>query len=131
VIGLDTNILIRYLTLDDPVQSPRAVQIVESELSEDDPGFVSAVVLAEVVWVLRRSYRQDRLAIVAVVEGMLRSDRLRLEHSRAVAVALSAMIEDDADFADALIGALAIDAGCARTLTFDRRAARMAGFELV
>jgi predicted nucleic-acid-binding protein len=131
VIGLDTNILIRYLTLDDPVQSPRAVRLLESELSEDDPGFVSAVVLAEVAWVLKRSYRQDRLELVAVVEALLRADRLRLEHPRAVAFALSATIEGDADFVDALIGALAIDAGCARILTFDRRAARMAGFELV
>ena len=129
MIGLDTNILVRFLVLDDPAQSARAAQIMAA-LSEDEPGFVSLVVLAETVWVLDRSYRQDRVAIADVVQRLLSSDSLALEHPAEVALALSTMRDNGADFTDALIGAIAAAAGCQRTLTFDRRAARLAGFAL-
>jgi predicted nucleic-acid-binding protein len=129
VIGLDTNILVRYLTLDDPVQSPRAVRILEQELS-DEPGFVSAVVLAEVAWVLQRSYGQSRGEIARVIGGLLRADCLLLEHQQAVAEAVNAVGQDNVEFVDAFIGAIAANAGCTHTLTFDRRASRLPGFSL-
>jgi predicted nucleic-acid-binding protein len=129
VIGLDTNILVRFLMVDDPAQSARAARVMET-LSEEEPGFVSVVVLAETVWVLDRFYRQDRATIADVVQELLSSDSLALEHSAAVAWALGATRDQGADFADALIGAIAAEAGCERTLTFDRRAARLPGFTL-
>lgn len=128
MIGLDTNVLVRFLTLDDPRQAPRATQIIEHELSEDEPGFVSTVVLAELSWVLESRYGRGRAAIAEVMEGLLRLDCLRFEHPRAVASAVAAAAETNADFADALIGAIAAEAGCERTLTFDRRALRLPGF---
>ena len=128
MIGLDTNVLVRFLTFDDPGQSPRAAQIIEQELSEDDPGFVSSVVLAELSWVLESRYGQGRAAIAEVMEGLLRLDCLWLEHRRAVATAVTAAAESNADFADALIGAIAAESGCSHTLTFDRRAVRLPGF---
>jgi predicted nucleic-acid-binding protein len=75
VIGLDTNVVIRYLTQDDPKQSPIATRLMETSLSTDDPGFVSLVVLAEVVWVLVSLYSVDRAGVAEVVTG-LRSHRL-------------------------------------------------------
>jgi predicted nucleic-acid-binding protein len=122
LIGLDANVLVRYLTDDDPVQSPRAVQLFEDELSEDEPGFVAAVVLAEVVWVLRRRYRQSRPEIAATVQQLLGIDRLVLEHPQAVAGAVLAMTQDNIDFTDALIVGIGAGVGCAHTVTFDRRA---------
>jgi predicted nucleic-acid-binding protein len=130
VIGLDTNVLVRFLTLDDARQSPRAAQIIEQQLSADKPGFVSVVVLAELSWVLASRYGQGRAAIVEVMAGLLRLDCLQLEHRREVAAAVAAAAENNADFADALIGAIAADAGCERTLSFDRRAMRLPGFSL-
>jgi predicted nucleic-acid-binding protein len=128
VIGLDTNVLVRFLTLDDARQSPRAAQIIEQELSADEPGFVSVVVLAELSWVLASRYGQGRAAIAEVVEGLLRLDCLQFEHPLAVAAAVTSAAENYGDFADALIGAIATEAGCQRTLTFDRRAMRLPGF---
>ena len=128
MIGLDTNVLVRFLVLDDRAQSARATQIMEA-LSEADPGFVSAVVLAETVWVLERSYRQDRATIARVVQELLSADGLVLEHPEAVAIAMSSVRDAGADFADALIGAIAAEVGCTRTLTFDRGAQRLPGFE--
>jgi predicted nucleic-acid-binding protein len=128
VIGLDTNVLVRYLTLDDPAQSARATEILERELTRESPGFVSAVVVAELVWVLERAYRWDRSAIASAVEGLLQVEELRLEHEAEVYAAMFELRRPGADFADGLIGAIATSAGCSRTLTFDRAAQRRAGF---
>jgi predicted nucleic-acid-binding protein len=130
VIWLDTNVFVRFLTMDDPVRSPRAAQILEVVLSDEAPGFVSSVVLAETAWVLASRYRQGRAAVAEAMEGLLRLNSLQLEHPRAAAAAVTASMYAGADFADALIGAIAAEAGCTRTLTFDRRAARLPGFEL-
>jgi predicted nucleic-acid-binding protein len=130
VIGLDTNILVRYLTFDDPVQSPRAAGILERQLSEESPGFVGAVVLAELVWVLERQYRFRRAEIAAVIKGLLGADSLLIEHPRAAAAAVIAVVEANVDFTDAFIGAIAADSGCTHTLAFDRRASRLPGFSL-
>jgi len=56
MIGLDTNVLVRYLTQDDPKQAARATRVVEEELSENVPGFIGLMVLVETVWVLQRLY---------------------------------------------------------------------------
>jgi len=87
VIGLDTNILIRFLANDDPVQSPRAMELLRS-LNEENPGFQSLVVLAEMVWVLRRRFRASRQDVVRYVEIMLNSNGLVIENSLVVRQAL-------------------------------------------
>jgi predicted nucleic-acid-binding protein len=131
LIGLDANVVLRYLTDDDRVQSPKAARLFEEDLSEDEPGFVAAVVLAEVVWVLRRHYAQKRSQIAATVQKLLAADRLVLEHPQAVAGAVLAMMQDNVDFTDALIAGIGADFGCAHTVTFDRRASRLPGFALI
>ncbi len=131
MIGLDTNVLVRYLTLDDPVQSHKATVLLEQRLSEQSPGFVSIVALAETVWVLERFYRLKRQDIAIVIERILGADALLVEHEAEVATALTAVWEGHGSFADALIGAINAQAGCPRTLTFDRKAARLPGFELL
>lgn len=128
MIGLDTNVLLRFLLQDDPVQSSIATRIIETELSEAAPGFVSAIVIAETAWVLESQYRRTRAEIGAVMEGLLRIDSLRLEHPLAVEAAATAAMQENVDFADALIGEIALNAGCSTTLTFDRRAQRLRGF---
>src|SRR6516162_22957 len=74
MIGLDANILIRHLVQDDPVQSPRASALIERRLSEANPGFVSIVAIAEIVWVLDRVYRFSSRDIAAAIEGVLQTD---------------------------------------------------------
>jgi len=129
LIGLDTNVLLRYFTQDDPVQSPIATEVMERRLSPQQPGFVSTVVTAETVWVLNRAYRLGREAIVGVLEAMLRSNSLFVESEREVFLAMIALREGRGEFGDALIGSLSAKAGCSRILSFDRRAFRLPGFE--
>ena len=128
--GLDTNVLVRYLTLDDPVQAVQATDIIERRLTEQDPGFISTVAVAETVWVLERFYRFSSARIVAAIERMLGAETLVVESEREVFTAMIALKEGRGSFADALIGALSAKAGCSRVLTFDRQALRLPGFEL-
>jgi predicted nucleic-acid-binding protein len=129
MIGLDTNILVRYLTQDDPIQSPRATEIIERRLTEENPGFVSIVAMVEIVWVLDRAYRLAANEIAAAVERMLQTDVLVVENEQEVFSAMIALKEGQGAFADAVIAAIGARAGCSRTLTFDQKALRLPGFE--
>jgi predicted nucleic-acid-binding protein len=131
MIGLDANVLVRHLAQDDPVQSPKATQLIERELTEENPGFVSVVAMAETVWVLERAYRLSGPDIAAAIERVLQADVLMVESEQEVFTAMIALKQGRGSFADALIGALGVSAGCSHTLTFDRKALRLAGFKLL
>ena len=125
MIGLDTNVLVRYAAQDDPEQSALADRAIEA-FTEDAPGFVSAVVLAECTWVLRRVYRVGTPEIAAFVRHLLAAREIVVERTDAVRRALAAT-DGDERFTDSLIFEIGIDAGCEYTLTFDRRAAELPG----
>ena len=130
MIGLDTNILVRYLTQDDQIQSPKANEIIERRLTEDNPGFVSIVAMAEIVWVLDRAYGLGAHEIAAAVEHILQTEALVVENEQEVFTAMIALRAGQGSFSDALIAALGARMGCSRTLTVDHRALRLPGFEL-
>ncbi|MGB8583191.1 MAG: type II toxin-antitoxin system VapC family toxin [Candidatus Sulfotelmatobacter sp.] len=130
MIGLDTNILVRYLTHDDPSQTAAAMRVMNS-LSSDSPGFLSLIVMAELVWVLAISYRFRKREIEQVLETLLRSKELVTERAEIVSQALRAFNAGSADFADCLIERLARAAECQYTVTFDRRAATVSGMRLL
>ena len=130
MIGLDTNILVRYLTQDDAVQSALAAEIMERRITLDEPGFVSLVTAAELVWVLASFYEFSGREIAAALERLLQIDTLSVQNEREVFAAMVALRGGLASFDDALIGALGEWAGCSETLTFDRKAARLKGFSL-
>jgi predicted nucleic-acid-binding protein len=131
VIGLDTNVVVRYLAQDDPKQSAVASKLFETVLTPDEPGFVCTVVLCEIAWVLAECYGADRARIRAAVEGLLAARQIAVETPDTVRKALRSWGESSADFADALIGAVAASHGVAKTVTFDRAAAKLPGFELL
>jgi predicted nucleic-acid-binding protein len=129
MIGLDTNILVRYLTQDDRIQSPRANYIID-RLTEAQPGFISIVAVVETVWVLDRVYGLSNHEIARVIERILQGDTLVVQNEQEVFTAMTSLKTDAGSFSDALIAALGGWAGCRATLTFDRKAARLPGFEL-
>lgn len=128
MIGIDTNVLVRYLAQDDPRQSPRATELIEQRLTEGNPGFISLVAMVETVWVLARAYRLADKAVAATIERILQIDSLVVESEQEVFTALVALKDGRGEFADALIAALGVKAGCTQTLTFDRKALRLDGF---
>lgn len=131
MIGLDTNVLIRYLTQDDPVQPAEATEILERRLTPKNPGFVSVVAMVETVWVLDRAYGLTAQEIATAVERLLQVEVLAIENEQEVFTAMVALKQGRGSFADALIAELGARAGCTRTLTFDQKALRLPSFELV
>jgi predicted nucleic-acid-binding protein len=131
MIGLDTNILVRYLAQDDPIQSPKATKIIEQRLTSENPGYVSIVAMVETVWVLDRAYGLATHEIAAAVERVLQTDVLAVENEQEVFTAMIALKEGDGSFADAIIAALGAKAGCSSTLTFDQKARRLSGFTVL
>jgi predicted nucleic-acid-binding protein len=128
--GLDISILIRYLTQDDPVQSLRANEIIDRDLSPEAPGFVSLLAIAEVASVLRSRYKATRQEIVTAIERILSSDSFQVQNEQQVCEAMIALRTGEGTFADALICALGAWAGCSSTLTFDG-SSQLPHFEVV
>ena len=131
MIGLDANILVRYFAQDDLIETPIATRIIEQNLTEQDPGFISTVAMAEMAWVLDRTYKFDDARLAAALERVLQMEVMVVENEEEVYAATFALKQGEGSFADALIAALGARAGCVHTLTFDRKASRLPEFELV
>lgn len=132
MIGLDTNVLLRYLAQDDPMQSPKATALIERRLTKEDPGFVSVVCVLEVVWVLGSLYKRSRGEIADHIEMILAADTFEVQNEQEVYGAVIALRNGSGSFEEALIGALGGWWGCSATLTFDKIAAKhLNGFQLI
>ncbi|AZE54080.1 hypothetical protein C4K03_1911 [Pseudomonas synxantha] len=130
MIGLDTNVLVRYVTQDDPIQSAKASELIES-LTTASPGFISLVSVVELVWVLQSCYQSAKSDVVAVLETLLRTRELIVEHAEVIWQALRRFVANKADFADGLIERCAHAAGCEYTATFDLNSAKAAGMKRI
>jgi|HubBroStandDraft_5_1064220.scaffolds.fasta_scaffold452580_2 predicted nucleic-acid-binding protein len=130
MIGLDTNVLLRFLLQDDIGQSSRSSALFDS-LCPQNPGYISLVTLVELVWVFDRTYRKPRNEISAFLRGLLESKDLVIEKYDAVSQALRRFDSSSADFPDCLIERLCASAGCSQTMTFDVGAAKSAGMVLL
>ena len=124
MIGLDTNILIRYVVQDDEEQARAATRLIESQCSEQSTGFVSVVVLIELAWVLSAAYEYSKSVVAAVVTQILRTTEFTVEDGDVIWQALREFETGNADFADCLIAFRNHSSGCTTTYTFDRKAAR-------
>ncbi|MDP3307498.1 PIN domain-containing protein [Methylotenera sp.] len=130
MIGLDTNVIVRYIAQDDVVQSPMATQLVES-LSNDNLGFITLIAIAELVWVMQGCYQASKEETVTILQGLLHTREFVVENAEIVAKAVLAYAASNADFADCLIERSADYAKCTCTMTFDSNAAKTAGMLLV
>lgn len=128
MLGLDTNILVRYIAQDDPAQARKATRIIEGQLSADHPGFVSTIVLVELCWTLRRAYSLSPAELIAVLERLLHASELVFEHHDEAWKALQAYRTSKADYSDILIGLIHRKHGCESTVTFDQQAAKLDHF---
>lgn len=130
MIAIDTNVLVRYLVEDDPVQSAAARRLFEG-LTLETPGFLGREVMIELVWVLERAYRLDRAAIADALNALLSAAELEIEAAGDIGAALPRYRDEGFGFADLMIAAAARRAGAARLVTFDRKAARLPGVALL
>ena len=134
MVGLDTNVLVRYLAQDDPKQAARATRLIEKELSGANPGFISLVVLAELCWVLKSLYGASQSELADTVEDLINTAQFHVEHREVVQAAIQHVQGQKgatAGFVDVLIAQVATFEGCSRTVTFDKTATRAAGMSLL
>lgn len=124
MIGLDTNVLVRYIAQDDAAQSARATRLIEKECSAESPGFVGLVTLVELVWVSESCYGASKNEIAALLRRLLGTTQLVIEDAEIVWQALRLYLTGKADFADYLVERTAKASGCDRTVTFDKIAAK-------
>jgi len=119
MISLDTNILVRYLTQDDPKQSRKAAHEIEKGLSAGHMFFIADIVMCELVWVLETAYGYDRKEIAPVLENILRARQFKFQNKDLLWKSLADYRNKKGDFADHLIGQAGHKAGCRETITFD------------
>ena len=131
MIGIDTNVLLRLLVRDDDAQVRAAERFIATHCSPDNPGFVSLVVVVETAWALRRFYLYDRSQIVAAIGSLLNVAELEIESAAEVRSAVADFATSSGGFVDCLVARTNIATGCEYTVTFDRKAAKLKGFELL
>lgn len=130
MIGLDTNVLVRYIAQDDAKQSPKATRLIES-LTPDEPGYVSLVSVVELVWVLNGCYSLGKEEMCVVLETLLRTKEIIVANTDIVWKTVRLFKAGKADFADCLITLSAQEAGCSFIATFDRDAVKYSGMRLI
>ena len=129
--GLDTHVLVRYLTQDDAKQAAQATALIENTLTVAKPGFISLVVLTELYWVLGNVYSVTGPEWLDTVDDLLASQRMQLEQREVVQGAVQVCRSSKAGFVVALIAQAAKAAGCGQTVSFDKLAVRFAGMAAV
>lgn len=126
MIGVDTNVLLRYLLDDDPRQSPQAAAFFAAR-SESDPAFVSLIAIVEVVWNLRARERVPSDRVAATLRSLLTAREIVVQAPDVLRRAIRDSEAHGADIADAVIAGLDIDADCDYTVTFDKKAGALPG----
>ena len=129
--ALDTNVLVRYLTEDDPIQSKRAADWIATVTTRGGKCYVSALVLCEMAWVLRGTYDVSKADLIMTLDHILATSQFIVGDKDVVRRALEVYRNGRADFADHVIGAMHEDAGCERTVTFDRRLRGVRGWQML
>ncbi len=130
MIGLDTNVLVRYIMQDDAKQAALATRLIES-LSVEGPGYLPLVAVVELAWVLGSAYNLDRQQVADAFVALLRTKEIVVECTETVWKATRTFQTSSADFADCLIERAAVAAGCERTMSFDRAAVKGCGMTLL
>lgn len=131
MIGLDSNIVIRYLVQDDEAQAHKVNRFIEKELTPEHPGFINHVTLIEVAWVLKRCYGASKPELVNILESLLTTKQLLVENIEIAWKALRAFETGNGDFSDAIIAYSNQLQGCEHTVTFDKKAAKLKPMKLL
>ncbi len=121
MIGLDTNVIVRYLVEDDEEQAARAAALIEGAANRGETLFIAQIVLCELAWVLGAAYGRSRLEVARALKAVLRTAQFVVEDVDLAHRALARFEEDRGDFADYVVAERAFGNGCERVATFDKR----------
>ena len=130
MIGVDTNVLMRYLLRDDKQQSQQAKAIMDG-FTQQQPGFISITTLLEAMWLLRQTYKMPREDVLQIAHALVVSTSIHIQAESTVDEAIEIAQRGNFDLPDVLVSIFGRDAGCSHTLTFDRKAAMIPGMMLI
>ncbi len=132
MIGIDTNVLVRYLAQDDPEQTMIATELIEKKCIDNNPAFINHIVLCETMWVLERLYNVKKILMIEIIEKILNTEQFEIYEIDIVWKALQEFKhKNKVDFADCLLSLINMDNGCNKTVTFDKAAAKTIGYKLL
>ena len=131
MIGLDTNVLIRLLTADEPVQLKAASRLLAAHDGQAGAFFINDMVLVELVWVLGRLYGFAPAEALTAIESLLDSDAFAFEDRERLGHTLGLCKAQGCDFADTMIALKNAAAGCEHTATFDKAMRGLPGVQLI
>ena len=129
MIGLDTNVFIRYIVQDDPEQAQLASQIIENQCTVENPAFINEITLCEIVWVLKRAYRYDKTVILTIVQQLLNTQEIYISSQTEASLAYTDYQQGNADFSDYFIARINKKFGCPHTFLFDKKACQHENFK--
>lgn len=126
MIGLDTNVVVRYLVQDDPVQSKKANQFIEKSMKTGEALWICQITLCEIFWVLERCYDLNKDELVSTLSALLQTRQIRIEQEDIAWAALRDYERSSkVGFSDCLIGRQNAHHECIHTYTFDKDAAKL------
>ena len=128
MIGLVTNILVRYLAQDDAKQSAIVTKLIEEKYDKEGYCFINHIVLCELVWVLQRAYKVNKKQIIEIIEQLLHTSQFTCQSPDIIWIALKNYKKGSADFADYMTSAININQGCEHTLSFDKKTLKSGDF---
>jgi predicted nucleic-acid-binding protein len=131
MIGIDTNVLLRLLVRDLDTQVRAAEKFIATHCSSEEPGYVSRVVIIEIVWALKGFYGYDRAQIAAAIRALLNVSEFEVESADEIHAALADFETSAPGFVDCLLARTNAAIGCKHTVTFDRKAAKLKGYRLL
>ena len=131
MIGIDTNVLVRYITQDDEAQSAIATEFIENYCASGKKIFINHLVVCELVWVLKKCYKLSKPEIINVIKSIIQVSQFSIENVQIIWQALTDYQKGAADFADYVVGRTNIFNNCDKTITFDKKAGKSKGFALL
>jgi len=127
---VDSNVFLRFLTIDDRGQHQQAVRLFEAARKGECRLVTGPPVLFELAWTLRAAYKTPRAQVLEVLKAVFSTPGMTLADAPLVADALTLASTTDSEFADAYIAAASRAAECSGVATFNRKDFAKLGVEL-
>jgi predicted nucleic-acid-binding protein len=131
MIGIDTNVLVRYLTEDDEIQSTKAIKLIDGYTGTHGAIFVNNIVICELIWVLERGYKYTKNQVTSVLKSILTTVEFGFEDHKILWMSAMEYEQSSTNFADILIGQLNSENDCSQTYTFDKKASSLSMFTII
>jgi len=131
MIGIDTNVLVRYLIEDDAIQSTKAIKLIDEYAGTKEAIFINNIVVCELIWVLERGYKYSKDQVITILKSIFTTVEFCFEDHQILWESTTEYAGSAVGFADILIGQLNAENDCSKTFTFDKKASSLSMFTII